>query len=721
MTEPIGPVFAGNFEEFAVTQGNQRYRILYLPDKNNSQLQAEGKAPHYYWMPGAVRIATDDRGSYKFHLTHFAGIRGEDNIGGGEDEEEISGGVLSVTTTAAPPSGVLAQSHEQLLAKFTGKADKNWGWRSPAEPQFGAIPIVASNTTMSNLSPAADGTVAAAADRSASALTSRRARIPRTLQRRAERNTTQLDSWLWQLQGQGPGSIDPGGENAYTALLGSLPTLILWEGFQKEYSPVSLVQALKLKLWSETFHLSIRGSWDRIFNHFSEDFSANSIFHRVDVKSQFQKLVTNGTIEVEMTIDGTTPNADAQRELANQQIEIIVDKFMEQAQKAIFDVAPPEVEAAQNADDDPDDPFAPWRFIKSTALTLKAQRDEQHLDLSYSQTINEAFVLDHVISSTLGGFYDEIKADPEAEGKYFSKIFVDDWDRKVTRMVKPVVNWPDPTRDWVGDPVEFVSCQMGYPNARGEIQWSGQTFDQGSDETWRKSFTQKAEADVASPPAEWTSDKTFIKRRIHFSEPPGELASPYERVYVEKNTVDLDGEGNGTLVNDINNEVRLDSVGKLEVGPILLSVGLTDTSQFVEVTFRPLGKTHDGNDRTDTTMTWQFQDQDRPRYLAIFTGQPDYGPDFKYRVRVVVRGSLFSPGQEWRGDWTRVKSNGNLMVRVPTPGQAVASRRLTPREVTASGPPPPMPAADTEADSPSTPDIRPVGPPPSDRDIEKAA
>src|SRR5262249_20664307 len=177
------------------------------------------------------------------------------------------------------------------------------------------------------------------------------------------------------------------------------------------------------------------------------------------------------------------------------------------------------------------------------AVALKYRRDETKLNLSYDQTVKEQYLQDNVISSSLEGFYDEIKRDPNAEKKYFTTLYLDDWDRKVTRIVKPVVNWPDPTRKWVGEPAAFLSVQIGYPATGGDIQWTPHIFqntDTGDMTRWDPAFAKKNAGDVINAPAGWTPDKTFVKRKVHFLEPPSELDSPNMRVFVEQNVVDLD-------------------------------------------------------------------------------------------------------------------------------------------------------------------------------------
>ena len=50
----------------------------------------------------------------------------------------------------------------------------------------------------------------------------------------------------------------------------------------------------------------------------------------------------------------------------------------------------------------------------------------------------------------------------------------------------------------------------------------------------------KKKDEVANPPAGWEPDRTFVKRSVHFGEPPNETENPFVRVSIEKNVVDLD-------------------------------------------------------------------------------------------------------------------------------------------------------------------------------------
>src|SRR5262249_38785988 len=153
------------------------------------------------------------------------------------------------------------------------------------------------------------------------------------------------------------------------------------------------------------------------------------------------------------------------------------------------------------------------------------------------------------------------------------------------------------------------------PDTQGAIQWDGHVFEpsDGPDAKWTTAMAKKNQTDVSNAPGGWTPDKTFLKRKIHFSEPPSELENPFVRVSVERNEVDLDSGPSGSLVDDVNLEVRVDNVGALNVGPIFLGIDLEGPKQIVEITFKAAGKTLDGRDRPPVKFSWSFADQAEPR------------------------------------------------------------------------------------------------------------
>ncbi len=369
-------MWPGGFETIVATKSGQRYEVLYLPDLHNDDLQAEGKAPVYYWLPNGVRIArAGDTGDFKFHLIHFEGVMSPDTTTGVTAPSEVAGGVLAFTVTCAPPLDVLEASHQQIKDRLRGDGRRYWGWRTPSEPQFAPVPISDSRTHMSNLSPRLDGTVpssqpasggpggptptgggapggpgAPGAPKSTVATRSLAPRLVRNnVPVRANRDVTPtgLDAWYMRIEGEGPGSLNPAGENAYVALCGSLPTAILWAGFHGTYSPVVVSQTLNLKVWSETLRIHIHGDWDRVFTHFSAAAQGRAWWFSADIKTEFNNLRINGGIKVEVEIDGTNPGADKMKEEVDKRIDLIVNKFTEEAKARIFDPAPPDVKPAE--------------------------------------------------------------------------------------------------------------------------------------------------------------------------------------------------------------------------------------------------------------------------------------------------------------------------------------------------------------------------------------
>ncbi|MFO7860525.1 MAG: hypothetical protein R6U41_04795 [Desulfosalsimonas sp.] len=750
MTDAVGPVFTGGFEEFVVNdEQGQQYTILYLPDRNNDHLQREGKPPVYYWVPGQVRLARfGDVGDFKFRHIHFVGVLDEQTHVGVEGRAEVVGGLLSFTTTSRYPTSVLQQAEQQVLAKFRGDDDRYWGWRSQAAPMFRIAPIRDNRTAITNLAPGADGTAPAEnIPTTAGALTGvggvggasgggasgggvppgrtrslvRRADLNRKVIHGRAINRSTLDAWAWNLQGQGPGSVT-GGENAYAGLIGQYPSELIWAGFKGGASPIVAAQHLILPMWSQEIWLKITGEWDRIFQHFSAHANARYLWFSADIKAEFNQLRINGDIQVEMAIDGTLPGAEKMQEQIDKRVDMVLQRFMDQATQRIFEPAPPEVKPAKASSGG----IFSSIFGGGGGLALKYRRDEQHLNLHYEETRYQRYLQPTTISSSFEGFYNEIKDDPEAERKYFTRLIMGEIGRKVTRIVKPVVNWPDPAKDWVGEPAAFLSAEIGYPDHTGNKQWLSHVF-QSTDTTdqsnWTPAFARREENEVSNAPADWKPDVAYVRRRVHLSEPMGMTDNPFVKVDVEKNVVDIDPEG-GVATTDQILEVRADSVGKLEVGPIDIDVVLQDNTQVVTVEFKAEGRKIDGSERPVVKFQWNNDDQDDSRYWEIFTGQPDYVPRYKYRVSVNVKGTLFSAGMAWTGPWIEGQGNGPLMVHVPKPDdEGVRTRRLAPRALALEAPrvgeavedgQPAVPLPPGGEPEPAEPD---VGAPPGGREV----
>ncbi|SDY85226.1 hypothetical protein SAMN05421504_107182 [Amycolatopsis xylanica] len=700
MADPVGPLYAAGISP--ITKSG--YTINFLPDAHNYELQAEGKAPVYYYLPNEVRLArrNGDTGDYIFSMIHFVGVRGDSTHVGVPGKEEVTGGLLGFSTTSAPPGNLMKEAQQQIIDMYRGNSNRWWGWRNNVQPVFRPVPVVSNTTTVTNLSPNPDGSVpvvtppgAPAASRglppaiqSASGVVSRKA--PRSVPRDGELRASNLDPWYVHMQGQGPGSVTPEAHNAYSGLMGSLPAALVWTSFHGGTGGFSVWQNLKLRVVSPVITLDIVGDWDRIQDHFSAAAHGGGWFWSADIKAAFNNMRQDGTITVNCFVDTTLPDAAKLTEQIEKRSDLVFQKFMEQAQKVIFDPPAFNEEPAK----------ASGGFLGlGGGAAFKLRRDKTHLHLEYHEKREIAYFQDFPISGQLQGLYDEIKADPANEKKYFTTLYLSDWERKVSRTVVPIVNWPDAARKWVGQPCAMLSAQIGYPNTAGVVQWDGHLFQRTDDPAkanWSTAVEMKSAADVQNAPAGWTPDKTFVKRKVHFTEPPSPLENPNVRVDIEKNVVDLDPGELGTLTNEINLEVRVDEVGGLAVGPIGLNVDLETPKQFVEVTFQAQGKKADGTERAPVKFSWAYGDQYEPRFWMLFTGQPDFMPRFKYQVKVIVKGSIFTKGMEWTGPWQDSAASGPLMVTVPTPeDEGVTTKSLVARSE--------MPALPVAANRPSLP------------------
>jgi hypothetical protein len=714
MTNAVGPLFAGGFQQIKAGQ----YELLFLPDLHNDELQREGKPPVYYWMPGYVRLArmNVDTGPAKFHMIHFVGVQSADTTVGVTGTREVAGGVITFTTTAAPPAGELEAAQNQLLNMFKGSDDRFWGWRSPIAPAFRPMPVMACTTTLSNLSPRSDGSVPSAGTPTKAAVAGalRELRMtpsirtkdsPPTVREGSIDPSANIDPWFINLQGQGDGSINLLGETAYSGLMGSMPAAILWDSFHGGTGAIVARQDYQLKFWAPTVTITIQGLWDKIFEHFSAAVSAHYLWASADIQVEINNMRTNGTLDVKVEIDPTIFGSDTAaaakfQEQIDKRTDLVLQKFTEEAQKMIFEPQQPKVDPAHA-----DSGSGPW----GVGFALKYRRDETKLELKYHETREMAYIQKHTISSSLGGFIDEIRADPTAEQRYFSTLYLDDWDRKVTRTIKPICNWLDATRKFVGEPVAFLSAQIGYPDVNGQLQWSGRMFQASdpADTVFQPAMARKKQTDVTNAPADWKPDVTYVKRKVHFAEPPDEATYPFARIFIERNEVDLDPGANGTPTNEINLEVRADSAGKLDIGPIALNIDLDNAKQIVEIAFQCEGKTLDNQDRKITKFQWQYNDQAEPRFWAIYTGQLDFVPRFRYQVRVIVKGSLFTKGMEWTGPWVATNGNGPLMIRVPTPeDEGVTVTRAVPLAA-APAPAPATPAPVGVPGAPGAPGLPP--------------
>ena len=500
-----------------------------------------------------------------------------------------------------------------------------------------------------------------------------------------------LDPWYLNLQGQGSGSVNPFAENAYSGLMGSYPAAVVWNSFHAGTSGIAVWQNMRIKCWTPAVHILIEGDWDKIQDHFSAAARVGGFLWSAGIQAEFNNMVMNGTIKAQVEVDTSLPNADKLQAEIDKRKDLVFQKFMDQAQKTIFDPAP--------FNEQPAEAHGGGFLGLGGGAAFKLRRDHSHLHLRYEENDVIGYLQEYPSRASCEGLYDEIKADPSAEKKYFRTLYLGDWERKVSRVVKPVVNWPDPAQKWVGEPVAFLSAQIGYPNTEGVVQWDGHVFQpsDGPDAVWNTATEMKATGDVANAPAGWTPDKTFLKRQIHLNEPPSDLREPVR--------ADPGGEerrrprpGRPRLAggrHQPRGPGRQRRRARRRADLPRRRPGERQADRRGRASRRTARRTT-ACDRAPVKFSWKFDDQTEPRYWMVFTGQPDFVPRFTYQVRVIVKGSIFTKGMEWLGPEQTMSASGPLMVSVPTPEDPgvqtrslVAGRRPRPPRRPAHAPTPP--------------------------------
>src|SRR4029079_6444081 len=93
--------------------------------------------------------------------------------------------------------------------------------------------------------------------------------MPRTFPLSHAYRDSNLYMWYVNLQGQGPGSISPIAENAYSGLCGSIPAALIWASFHGGQTPIGVWQNQRIKVWAPLVEISIHGEWRKVQEHFS--------------------------------------------------------------------------------------------------------------------------------------------------------------------------------------------------------------------------------------------------------------------------------------------------------------------------------------------------------------------------------------------------------------------------------------------------------------------
>lgn len=634
---PIGPYYGPNrLLVVPRDEDGTAYQLNIFPDLFNEQLRQAGKPLKFYYLPDAPRMAKNESGDYMFHFTRFSGVlTADDNIAvASPGQVETAGGVLAFTTTLKIPDDVLDDAVALIRKEIKNNArysqDKYFalGPDSDWQIEIGVVPIVDNDVSVSNLSP----------------------------ENISDPATQSPDNpWLWKMQGEGKGTINPVGNNAYTAMVGQYPAQIIEQAFHGVSSPVFVHNTLRHKFYTGSFKASVHGEWSAIFNHFSADLKARYLWAQADIQAAFNSAVKAGVITKSVTIDNEvlTPEREQMYEA---QVDKVFDKFMDAAQKAILDVQPAAIENAKAAD----------TGVIGVSFAMKLQHDEHHLSLDFNETIDETYLKDNTISAHLMGFYDVLEEDKKAEEKYFDTVHLAEGFRKIHVIASARAFWPEGDKE--GDPIEQLLLEVGYPDAAGNIVYknSGLFMD-----------NVLAAKSTTLAPAVWTKDNKdriiifdferqsklpkerqniiYVKRKVRFQiKPCVEIPDRAIRFPEEQTT-------------EHSIEVKADALGKLIVGPVELNTVLDDRTK-VEVTFRK-------KNRNPETIRFTKDTIGHPQFFEAWTLKPEDALNWSYQVTMHLASKVPGvPAITYTGEEHFLAGSMPLIVEAPMPPDDLKER-----------------------------------------------
>ncbi|MBO1413022.1 hypothetical protein [Streptomyces sp. FH025] len=666
MTDPQGPTMAGGTQ--AIT--SQGYYVTFFPDANNYDLVKEGKNPHYYWIPTQLRVARrdGDKGDFKFSLLRFVGgIANPTREGSGNGGEggsgsrasgETVGGLLSLTTTAAIPAEAMKDAQKQLIDKTNGSSNGLWDHKG-LTPEFSPVVLMSNNITLSDITLTKEGFHYFVQGRDGAApelVTSGELadQDEELLLRGSPENDGDIGKWYWVLQGAGEAGMDPTAEHAFAALVGNYPSQILYAGFQgTTTSPVFASSVMQVQMWTPKVELKISGNWSSIYKHFSAHATAHGWFVSADIKARFDELRKSGDVKVEIKVPGNFPGADKVAQQLSERSDLLVDKFLELANRVIFEPAAPKETAAEASSSASG--ASPWGF----AVALKAGMESTTLELSYQETSQFSHLQTHVVSSSLDGMLQEMASGgAEAEKKYFPLIYLDDYPHKLVRNCVPIVKWQTGI-------FNSLSVQLGYPEKNGQLLWEGHVFtrpatgDKPEVYTYRQA--QKRLTDVTNPPVGWKPDVTFVKRTVHFDEP--DPNDDYVVAHLESGlgALEIDPSPNGTPLNEELVEVRGESARMASTEIAFKSTKkLFKEDWYLELVLEPVDDDDQPLDRPSATFIGVQADISLKRHWVVYPVDPTH--KFRYRYKVTV--TDLAEDSEWTSPY-QVSTTDKLSVRVP--------------------------------------------------------
>lgn len=645
---PKGPLWGVNTIEIGTDITGLPHSMLVYPDICNDDLRNAGKPMHFYMMPNSVRLAKTDQNKYMFHFTKFAGVLTEDSNIGVKGQQEAAGGVLSFTSTLELPPGVVQSIKDQIQERI--KKDKSLNthplfmFRSsgPSPIELGFVPIEENEVAVSNLS------------------------LSDLTDPTKQEND---DLWLWRMQGQGKGSLDPNGTNACTAMVGQFPAALIEAGFKGDTSSVFIQNALKLRFFTPSVNITIHADYHKIFDAFTSNTKYKNNWTQENIHNAFEESDLWGQCKV--TLDfGEAELTEKEKEAYMELAEKGKDRIMDNVKKFIFDAPTPVVapaEAAATKSTQRHSAFfglIKWTTQSDNGYSYALNSNFQSLNINMDETftIRGPYFKTTVVSGQMQGFYQDIKNDPTVEKEYFDFVNLGDAFKKIHVIATSRANWPDPVTG-AGDPLDKLSISVGYPDKNGVMQYknSGRYYDD---------LSKQLSEDFR--PAIWTKDakdRVFIFDFAMDEDVPVEnrnkIAIKRTVTYKMDERVKINADNEivcpDELTTDTQIEVKAAVAGHLSVGPIYLAADL-NKHMLVEVTFNKAGF-------NPVTMMFTAENITTPQRFEIWDNQSNSVIEWDYKVKVTYKS--FGPLKAITYEGDSVKMAGSyskgITIDMPAP------------------------------------------------------
>jgi len=444
------------------------------------------------------------------------------------------------------------------------------------------------------------------------------------------------DKWLWRAQGAGDGNLDPNGTNAFSAMLGQYPAGLVEAGFHGDTAPIYIHDALQLQFWAPPTTITVDADYTRVFTSFSSDFKHKDDWNQDDIKRAIDTNVTNGAITVKIIMgdaEVTDKNTQAYMDMANEAKKSIMDNIT----KNMFTVLPKPVDPAVAANTQSTEHHSMfWGLINWNSSSDNgdsyAQNSSFDLNSMHMQdmtSITKPYILTTVVSGDMHGFFQDIKANPDAQKEYFSNVNLGDAFKMIRVIATARANWPNADGSG-GDPIDKLQMSVSAVDADGT-----------SRNLMARSLDPKTLAYSAHTGAAiWNADNKDIQFVFDFAIDDNVPVDVRKQITINRTVyykmdprVKITPDNVVPVAPEITTtnytpEVSANLVGHLDVGPVFLAADL-NKHMLVEITFKK-----DGFD--DYTMMFTLDTAAQKQRYELWTNETGE-INWSYKVKVTYK------------------------------------------------------------------------------------